>query len=69
MFKTDRPSEEDNGTTARPSVPKHHLRSSGKTQFRNEQEFSAWIDQELDMLEALYAEYATNDSLRGYFSR
>ena len=65
MFKTNRPPEENNGT----SVPKHHLRPNSDKRFRNEEELSAWIDEELDLLEALYEEFATKDSLRGYFSR
>lgn len=37
--------------------------------FRTEAEFAGWLEQQLDSLEKLYAEFETKDSLRGFFSR
>ena len=37
--------------------------------FRTEAEFEGWLEQQLDALEKLYAEFETKDSLRGFFNR
>ena len=68
MLKPKRPSEE-NGATSGPAVSKPHFRQTSKLHFRNEDEFSSWIDAQLDTLEARFADFTTKDSLRGYFSR
>ena len=37
--------------------------------FRTEAEFEAWLEQQLDAIEKMYAAFETNDSLRGFFAR
>lgn len=68
MIKPNRPSEA-NGTNSGPAVSKPQLRETAKLHFHNAEEFSNWIDSELDTLEALFADFSSRDSLRGYFSR
>ena len=67
MIKPNRPSEA-NGSNSGPAVSKPQLRET-KLHFDSQEEFSNWIDDELDTLEALFADFASRDSLRGYFSR
>ena len=68
MIKPNRPSEE-NGANSGPAVSKPQLRETPTRHFHSEEDFSDWIDVELDTLEALFADFASKDSLRGYFSR
>ena len=68
MIKPNRPSEE-NGSNSGPAVSKPQLRETPQLHFHSQEDFSDWIDGELDMLEALFADFASKDSLRGYFSR
>lgn len=68
MIKPNRPSEA-NGTKSGPAVSKPQSRETTKRHFHSAEEFSDWIDLELDTLEALFAEFTSRDSLRGYFSR
>ena len=68
MIKPNRPSEKS-AASSEPTVPKPHFRTSPEVHFHSEDEFSDWIDTELDLLEALFADFASRDSLRGYFSR
>ena len=72
MIKPNRPSEQ-NGSISGPAVSKpqlrEKLRETPKLRFHSQEDFSHWIDGELDTLEALFAEFASKDSLRGYFSR
>jgi hypothetical protein len=67
MIKPNRPSEE-NGTNSGPAVSNPQLRET-KLHFHSDEDFSDWIDGELDTLEALFADFASKESLRGYFSR
>jgi len=68
MIKPNRPSEE-NGSNSGPAVSNPQLRETAKHHFRSQEDFSDWIDGELDTLEALFADFSSKDSLRGYFSR
>jgi hypothetical protein len=68
MIKPNRPPEE-NGPSTRPVVSKLQSNVSRQLRFRSDEDFSDWIDAELDTLESLFAEFASKDSLRGYFSR
>ncbi len=68
MIKPNRPSEE-NAANSGPKVSKPELARTSKVRFDNADDFSNWIDGQLDHLEALYADFSSRDSLRGYFSR
>ncbi len=68
MFKTNRPSEE-NGSTSGAAVPRPHFRETPQRHFRSQEELSDWLDGELDLLEAMFADFSSKASLRGYFSR
>ena len=37
--------------------------------FRTEAEFEAWLELQLEAIEKLYADFETQDSLRGFFQR
>lgn len=50
-------------------LPKIASNTKKANPFRSEAEFEAWLEQQLDSLEKLYAEFETKDSLRGFFSR
>jgi len=68
MIKPNRPSEA-NGSNSGPAVSKPQLRETPERRFHSVEDFSDWLDFELDTLEALFADFASKDSLRGYFSR
>jgi len=68
MIKPNRPSEE-NAVASGSAVSKPQLPETPKRHFHSVDEFSDWLDEELDTLEALFADFSSRDSLRGYFSR
>ena len=68
MIKPNRPSEA-NGSNSGPAVSKPQSREMPERRFHSVEDFSDWLDFELDTLEALFADFASKDSLRGYFSR
>jgi hypothetical protein len=68
MIKPNRPSEE-NGVNSGPNVSNPKLGKTSDLRFNSADEFSNWIEDQLDHLEALYADFSSKDSLRGYFSR
>ena len=68
MIKPNRPSEE-NRVNSSLKVSKPEPGETSKVRFDSADDFSNWIEDQLDHLEALYADFSSKDSLRGYFSR
>jgi len=56
----------DNLTNDLPTIVSNNKKAN---QFHTEAEFEAWLEQQLDGLEKLYAAFETKDSLRGFFKR
>ena len=54
MIKPNRPSEA-NGSNSGPAVSKPQLRETPERRFHSVEDFSDWLDFELDTLEALFA--------------
>ena len=72
MFQTDKFSGDNESRENRPdgseAVADSPRRQTSLT-FTSEAAFGEWIDVQLELLVAEYAEFETQDSLRGFFKR